>query len=458
MKHKNNIFILLLTLVGSAQAISFRDYYHGNEALGIPSHEKEVDAAVEEGLLFLNDQNLTDLVGFNEVPGLHGLRRLSFSDNQFTVLPDNIFNGLVELEMLSLSKNELLGLHKNIFHGLTALRSLYLGSNQIAMLPSNIFHGLIGLEELNLSNNRLTTLQEGMFNDLNKLHTLDLSSNDLSSLPANVFHGLTALHSLSLSYNQLTVLPENIFHGLASLKEIGLSNNQLTGLPNNIFLGLNELRRVSLNNNPIPLTQAQLEKELQFPANALLIFKSRPQEEDEHDLFHAIKNADVFRVRGLIDAIMTGKTYGLPNSNIQISKIRNAHGDNLLHAAIRDASERIRIIEGMSVGLPEAEKKAVKEVQAEQKREINDRYMKIISEILSCGEECVQDMLFTTNAEGQQVIDAMIAKLGFDNPITEVMLYGRALIEPSAAQPEVRRSARELRNYEKLTGKRVKLG
>ncbi len=331
MKFKSSLFLLLLALTRSAEAISFRDYYHGNESLSIPPHEKEINDEVATGSLDLRYTALTDLVGFDEVPGLAELRRLSLSNNELATLPDNIFHGLSALKLLSLNDNR------------------------------------------------------------------------LATLPANAFRGLTALESLYLYNNQLTAFSPNIINGLTSLEELDLENN------------------------PIPLTQAQLE--LQLPDSITLSFKTPKQEQAEWELFVALENADVLTFRCWLDEIMTGVIHAagmihiVPNVRIVVSKIRNPNGDNLLHAAIRAAAERIKVIDGMSVGLPEAEKKAVKEIQAEQKAEINDRYMKIISEILSCGEQCVEDMLFTPNAEGQQVVDAVVAKLGFDSPITQAILF-----------------------------------
>ncbi len=294
MKHKNNIFFLLLILAGSAQAISFRDYYYGNRKSDIPSHKKEINAEVARGNLNLNNIGLTDLVGFDQVPGLN------------------------------------------------KLRFLYLDGNQITKLPENIFQILPGL------------------------------------------------------------------------------------------------RMLSLFNNPIPLTREQLHKEFHLPQNVVMDFKTPEQERIEQELFTAIGNADVSAARQRLEDIIIGRVSGPLFSKINISKIRDANGDNLLHAAIRDAAERIKVIEGMSFGLPEKEKNTVKKIQAEQKREINDRYMKIINAIVSCGDECVQEILFTPNAEGQRVVDAMIAKLGFNSPITQAMLH--ALIQEE--EKEQRESSR----------------
>ncbi len=342
---KRNIFLLLLSFVCSAQAISFRDYYHGNAELGIPSHEKDIVEAVRLGSLNLNNKDLTDLIGFNEIPGLNLLRTLFLNKNQFSILPENIFDGL------------------------TSLQELYLSNNQLNMLPENIFRRL------------------------------------------------TALKILVLYKNQLIMLSENIFHGLISLQALNLENNQLIALPGNIFSDLPALRLLYLGDNPIPLSQAQLRKELRLPANVLLEFKTQKQERAEQELFRSIENADVSTLRKRLEAIKRRNILGPKMHTIDISKIRDSHGDNLLHAAIRDAAKRIGIVNAMTIGLPEKEKAAAKEVQAEQKAKINQKYMKIISVILSCGEKCVQEMLFTPNAEGEQVIDAIIAKLGLDSPI-----------------------------------------
>ncbi len=405
--------MLILALSSSAQGgTSFRDYYYGNERLGIPSHEKKINDDVATGILNLNNKDLTDLTGFDEVPGLNTLRKLTLWLNLLTTFPNNIFRGLTSLETLDLNTNRLAILPNNIFHGLSALRTLILSNNQLTALPEDIFHGLTMLQELYLTNNQIATL------------------------PVNIFHGLTALRSLFLNGNRIHALPENVFHGLTSLPIINLSFNQLTTLPENIFHGLTGLRYLYLYNNPIPLTQAQLYKQLQLPANAHLTFKDPAQEIAEQNLFAAIADADTSTVRHQLNTIMTKQVRGPATSVIDISKIRNAKGDNLLHAAIREAAERLGVVKGMSAGIPENEKKEVKELQAEQKSEINNRYMKIISAILSCGEICVQDMLFTPNAEGQMTIDAMVAKLGFDSPIIQAILSGLSAEEKAKEKKE----------------------
>ncbi len=361
MNYKNTIFLLLLSLGGSAQAISFRDYYRGNADLEIRPHEKEINDAVASGTLNLDNKHLTDLSGFNEVPGL------------------------------------------------TALRTLYLSFNQLTSLPQNIFHDLTGLRSLYLYNNQLT------------------------ELPENIFHGLTRLQSLYLYHNQLAALQENVFQGLTALQTIDLSYNQFTSMTANIFRGLPRLQNLYLANNPISLNSAQLRKKLGLPAYVSPHFKTPEQKQIERSLFASIENADVSRLRQRLYDIQVGKVRAPERGFIDISKIRNAKGDNLLHAAIREAAKRIGIVQAMTVGLPEKEKVEAREVQAEQKATINDRYMKIISVILSCGEECVQDMLFTPNAQGEQVIDAIVAKLGLDSPIYEAIIKGLTPEESPAA-------------------------
>ncbi len=446
MKRINYIAVIfILAMVGSAQAISFHDYYHGNAELGIPPHEKEINAAIATRHLRLISKGLTDLIGFNEVPGVAALREVDFTDNLLTELPNNIFHNLPALVILNLNGNELNSLPRNIFHGLTKLEYLYLQSNKLTALPENIFHGLTALLDLHLASNQLTTLPTNIFSGLTALEMLDLGRNPLTELPENIFHnlkrlqilllndnqlatlpenifqGLTALRDLYLYDNELTTLADNIFHGLTALQSLNLNNNQFTALSAHIFNGLTILEDLHLENNPIPLTQAQLRKELQLPGSVELLFKTPEQQRAEQELFTAIENADALAVRQRLVDIRARWSHTERGFRTIISKIRDANGDNILHAAIKDAAERIRLINGMSAGLPEGEKQLVKQVQEEQKREINDRYMKVIRAIFSCGELCVQDMLFTPNAEGQLVIDSMVAKLGFDSPITQAI-------------------------------------
>ncbi len=423
MKHKNNIFLVLLILAGSAEAISFRDYYYGNPALNIRPHQKEVNAQIATGDLRLIGEDLTDLIGFLEVPGVTALRAFYFSENPIVDFPPNFFWHLPALKILNLENNRRAKLPQGTFYGLSALESLSLSHNQLVALPENIFYVLTDLKFLYLDDNQFTTLPANIFNGLVELEVLSLANNQLGELSQNIFNKLFNLQVLDLENNQLNAISRNFFTGLMRLETLDLANNQITTVPTGIFNGLN-LRQLYLGNNPIPLTQAQLAKEIELPAHLELIFKNQAQQQAEQDLFAAIKNADTETMARLIKAIKNKDIKGPSKAQIAISKIRDANGDNLLHAAIRDAAERIKVIDGMSVGLPEDEKKAVKEVQAEQKAEINDRYMKIISIIFSCGEECVQDLLFTPNAEKQQAIDMVIAKLGFDSPIYKAILEG----------------------------------
>ncbi len=369
MKLKNNIFFILIALASSAHAISFRDYYHGNEELGIRPHEKEVNAAVATGMLNLNNIGLTDLIGFDEIPRLTSLKKLYISDNLLTELPENIF------------------------HGLNRLQRLELDNNQLIELPENIFHDLI------------------------QLNQLDLSHNQFITFPKNIFKSLKAVLWIYLNDNELITLPQNIFHGLPSLLGVHLQNNQITTLPENIFPS--RLERVFLYNNPLPLTQV---KEAGIGPNTVVVFKSPQEAQAEDQLFAAIRNAQNAEVRKIIDAIIAENIPTRGNYAIKISKIRDASGNNLLHAAIQSAAARLGTIAGLGVQLSEEEKKEAKEVLAEQRSKINDRYMKIIGAILSCGDECVQEMLFTPNHDGQMVIDEMFAKLGPTNPITQAIL------------------------------------
>lgn len=69
MTNKNYLLLLLLALAGSLQAVSFRDYYNGNQALGIPSHKDEIDKAMASGVLDLAGRNITSLDGLTEIVG-----------------------------------------------------------------------------------------------------------------------------------------------------------------------------------------------------------------------------------------------------------------------------------------------------------------------------------------------------------------------------------------------------
>ncbi len=399
MISKNLLFLfLLLSTFGSTQAISFMDYYKGNAALGIPSHEKQVNDAVESRRLFIPGVNLTDLDGIDTVPNIDQLLLLDLHDNQLEALPAGI-------------------------NKLKRLQDLRLHHNQFSVFPKVICE-LPDLEILDYEYNQLTSIPE-CIGGLIKLRNLFLGHNNLTLLPVSICK-LSELTDLLFRENEIDELPD-CFGQLVKLNRLVAAENQLTKVP---FLGGTALRSVKLAENPLPFSNEQLYEELGLKPEVELTFKSQNREQEEHRLFGAIMAGDVEAVGQLYTKIkgFLNKSYPFESfvpilNPIDIAKIRDPYGNNLLHATIQRASEHLRQISKQMNALVQDESLTEKskadrlEKLEHQKSEINDRYMKIFSILLNCRQKCVEDMLNTTNAQGETVIMAMLGKLGPDNPL-----------------------------------------
>ncbi len=156
------------------------------------------------------------------------LTNLDLSVNDFTTLPEGVFDQFDSLRALSLNGNQLTTLPAGIFGGLTNLRFLWLNRNQLTTLPSGIFAGLTNLQALWLNENQLATLPHGIFAGLINLQILSLNGNQLAIVPPDIFAGLINLQILLLNSNQLVTLPPGIFAGLTRLQNLWLHGNQLS--------------------------------------------------------------------------------------------------------------------------------------------------------------------------------------------------------------------------------------
>ena len=222
------------------------------------------NASAQEIRLWMNENkyHLQDIVWLDlsgktltsiprEITLLTGLEMLSLHNNQITVLPHCIFDGLNSLQLLSFHNNQITVLPQRIFDGLNQLQKLYLDNNQITVLPQDIFTRLNQLQKLFLHNNLITVLPQGIFAELNQLQELGLYKNQITVLPKDIFTGLNQLRKLFLHNNRINVLPQGIFDALNQLQRLGLANNQITVLPQGIFDALNQLQRLDLGNNQI---------------------------------------------------------------------------------------------------------------------------------------------------------------------------------------------------------------
>ena len=389
--------------------MSFRDYYR--------DHKDEIDYEIQKKqalTLAGGDLHggvwLTDVDGFDELKGLDNLRQLDLRNNQLTHV--TITKALPLVEDINLTNNQLTEVPAFIYDS-PRLINLRLGHNQITRIDSNI--GLLsGLTILRLDHNQLSTIPETI-GDLRNLRVLRLNNNRLTAIPDTIGK-LDGLFLLRLDNNMLTSIP-------ATIIKLAVPSGDLSGL--------------ELYNNPIPLTQEQLRKKLMLTDSKFtLSFKSPQQERAEHALFKAIKEGDVKTVQFRFTYIRIGAVRGPldPEYNIfttiDPAKIRDEKGNNLMHATVQAAAAQIQPIQKhvtaitSDANLTPAEKKAQIARLERDLDTVNDRYMKIFGILLSCGDECVNSMLFTPNASGLQVIDAIFAKLGPESSLFKAILEG----------------------------------
>lgn len=113
--------------------------------------------------------------------------KVVITDNNFTTLPEDIFNGLAELRTLNIVKNPLTTLPPNIFKELFNLKKLSLSQNQLTALPENILHSDPHLLEFDVNGNQLATLSKDIFQNQTELRKLNLGGNKLKTLSKSMF-------------------------------------------------------------------------------------------------------------------------------------------------------------------------------------------------------------------------------------------------------------------------------
>ncbi len=366
--------------------ITFRQYYNGDEQLGIPEHKPYVDREVQVGrMIQLSGLGLTSLEGIDEVPGIReDLRSLLLSNNLFDEIPPIIGTLLPNLVRL------------------------YMGQNQITEIPAFIFN-MHNLQWLELHNNRLTTLPVS----LNKL---------------------TSLTRLKLDGNKILITVQ-------------------TAVPD--FGQLNHLQELYIYNNPIPLGEQELRKKLNLKSNVHSYFKDRRQEAFEYEFLNAIRSENETMFRKMLKELLTQPivpigydTMGDENlyTYLNIATIRDANGNNILHAIVSALSKKIEEINN-SPDLSDETKK-----QEAARAEL--KYTKMFLILFDRGIPQMQQMLFTTNADGLSVISAAIgAEGGLHGLLLKTLLDYAYAVEPRVTAQE---TARVLQRIQTSSGSKEK--
>uniref|UniRef100_A0A8R1DPN9 PPM-type phosphatase domain-containing protein n=1 Tax=Caenorhabditis japonica TaxID=281687 RepID=A0A8R1DPN9_CAEJA len=142
------------------------------------------------------------------------------SDEQLTMIPEQILNNEGRIQVLNLRRNSLisrppseksmtpLGYIDDLYR-VHSLQVVDLSANQILTFPVQLTL-LSQLTQLNLSSNYISSVPKEC-GDMRRLRYLNLSNNQLDALPDSLSecHGL---QSLDISFNQFSQVPNCLFH------------------------------------------------------------------------------------------------------------------------------------------------------------------------------------------------------------------------------------------------------
>lgn len=134
--------------------------------------------------LDLHGTNLRAL-DVNQFGGVLLLEELNLSFNNFTSLPAGLFErnkALKRVRLRSVAGSADFVLPTALLRNLTSLVEVDLEANNFTALPEDLFEGDVKLEAVNLRYNILRELPDSVFRDLQSLKTLDLSHNRLEDI------------------------------------------------------------------------------------------------------------------------------------------------------------------------------------------------------------------------------------------------------------------------------------
>lgn len=256
--------------------------------------------------------NLTNLdlsgMGFRKQPPRHLLeiianttiRSLSFAQNQFEVIGDNVFPQMVNIELLNLRKvmamcigpnafeptkfpnlkvlllggNNLPGIHRK--HLSSQLLCLDMSSNKgnpvtpvYYEIDRDTFMESTGLRYLNLAFNRIKSIYDYTFNGLEKIRIINLENGTIYFIGPGTFKPTKRLEVLNLANNPLSVnqnLTSIQFEGLNELKSLSLENCGIKKFndDDNIFEMMPSLTKLILKNNQLYYITAEALKPLKY--------------------------------------------------------------------------------------------------------------------------------------------------------------------------------------------------
>jgi Leucine-rich repeat (LRR) protein len=187
--------------------------------------------------------------------GFKALKTLDLSNNELTVLPNNLFKPLTNIIEINLSQNQLTIVNFDEFASNQKLQKLNLQFNYIKTIQP-IYRGEFTIKKLFFYSNELTDISE--LCKLSKLETLELSSNQVNfkSFNFNCWSELTILYLMDTDLARL-VNNYQILSGLTKLEKLSLRNNKLKVLCIDNFPELPELNFLSIAENELQSLDVQ---------------------------------------------------------------------------------------------------------------------------------------------------------------------------------------------------------
>lgn len=158
---------------------------------------------------------------------------LSLNGNNFTTIPDNVFNGL-NIQYLTLSFNNLTKLSLNVFRNLTGLKKLRLLEPSFEDIDVGALEplksSLVNLEVFKLKNIKLDRFMNDV-RQLTNLRSISLIDMSIAAFSHEWIQNFPALESLSLASNALQTLPDNLFvESTRKLRVLDLTGNLISNL------------------------------------------------------------------------------------------------------------------------------------------------------------------------------------------------------------------------------------
>jgi Leucine-rich repeat (LRR) protein len=176
------------------------------------------------------------------------LQLLSFHFNNITgTLPATIGN-LTRLETLNLSKNTLFGEIPKQIEYVQNLQSLDLSHNDFTKLPDELFE-LVNLRELSFAANSLTGPISPSFGNFHNLVTLQLEANYFSQELPDIFDNFPSLETLSIGKNNITGSLPPSFYEMYNLSTVLISYTGITSTLSPAFGNLTNLQTLHLSGN-----------------------------------------------------------------------------------------------------------------------------------------------------------------------------------------------------------------